>query len=152
LIGNDRIMNSTLDKFRYPETLLEEFEHWAILRRPAQATLGALVLASKHDATSLGALPREAHTELKSCTSQLEKALFTFRPYDKINYLALMMVDPHVHFHVFPRYSADQSFDGVTFRDAGWPGVPDLKQTPQLSENTINLLHTSLLDAFRQVV
>jgi diadenosine tetraphosphate (Ap4A) HIT family hydrolase len=145
-------MHATLAKFGYPETLLKDFTHWVILRRRAQVTLGALVLVSKHDVTALSALPAEAYAELKSCTSILENALRMFQPFDKINYLALMMVDPHVHFHVLPRYASEQTFEGLFFRDGGWPGMPDLKQVPELSENTTNLLHTSLLDAFRQVV
>ena len=152
MIADDPTMHATLKKFGYPETLLKDFTHWVILRRPVQATLGALVLISKHEATSLGSLPIEAHAELKGCTSALEKALTAFRRYDKLNYLALMMVDPHVHFHVLPRYASDQVFDGVTFADKGWPGVPDLKLSPELSSQTTNLLHTSLLDAFGQVV
>lgn len=145
-------MHATLIKFGYPETLLKEFSHWCILRRPAQVTLGALVLVSKHEATSLGALPAAAHAELKDCTSSIEKALMNFRPFDKINYLALMMVDPHVHFHVLPRYSSNQTFGDVTFIDSGWPGVPDLKQVPDLSDDITRQLQTSLLDAFGQVV
>jgi len=46
--------------------------------------------------------------------------------YGKINYLMLMMVDPHVHFHVIPRYEGSRSAAGLTIRDAGWPGQPDL--------------------------
>jgi diadenosine tetraphosphate (Ap4A) HIT family hydrolase len=145
-------MNATLVKFGYPNTLLREFEHWCVLRRPAQATLGALVLASKLDATSFGALPLAAHTELHTCTATVEAALQRFRPYDKINYLALMMVDPHVHFHVLPRYAKQQRFEGSLFADSGWPGVPDLKASPVLDEPTQMKLHTCLLDAFAFVV
>jgi diadenosine tetraphosphate (Ap4A) HIT family hydrolase len=145
-------MNATLLKFGFPSTRLREFEHWCILRRPAQVTLGALVLASKHDATSLGTLPLAAYAELQSCTSTIETALKRFRPYDKINYLALMMVDPHVHFHVIPRYANEQHFEGVTFPDASWPGIPDLKTSPILDETTRKKLHTCLLDAFAFVV
>jgi diadenosine tetraphosphate (Ap4A) HIT family hydrolase len=145
-------MNTTLEKFGYPHTLLQNFEHWCVLMRPAQATLGALVLASKHDATSLGALPFEAHAELHACTSALERALRKFRNFDKINYLALMMVDPHVHFHVLPRYASTQEFDGALFQDAGWPAMPDLKSAPSLSETTHKKLYASLLDAFVELV
>jgi diadenosine tetraphosphate (Ap4A) HIT family hydrolase len=152
LIADVIAMNATLQKFGHPHTLLKEFEHWCILRRPAQATLGALVLASKHHATSLGALPVEAHAELHNCTSAIEAALNRFRTFDKINYLALMMVDPHVHFHVLPRYAVSQNFEGVTFPDAGWPTIPDLKAAPKLDETTLKKLHVSLLDAFAFVV
>jgi len=39
-------MNPTLEKFGYPATLLVELEHWAILLRREQVTLGSLVLAA----------------------------------------------------------------------------------------------------------
>ena len=40
-------MNATLTKFGYPGTLLHESEHWCVLMRPQQVTLGALVLAAR---------------------------------------------------------------------------------------------------------
>ena len=56
-------MNATIEKFGYPATLLREFEHWLVLLRPAQVTLGSLVLAAKSDATAYRELPREAFAE-----------------------------------------------------------------------------------------
>jgi diadenosine tetraphosphate (Ap4A) HIT family hydrolase len=44
----------------------------------------------------------------------------------------LMMVDPHVHFHVLPRYSGSKSFNGLSLGDAGWPGQPDLQSAATL--------------------
>ena len=42
--------NETMRKFGYPDTLIREYEHWVVLLRPAQVTLGSLVLAAKSDA------------------------------------------------------------------------------------------------------
>ncbi len=39
-------MNETIQRFGYPATLVAEYEHWLVLLRPAQATLGSLVLAA----------------------------------------------------------------------------------------------------------
>ena len=55
-------MNPTIEKFGYPATLVREFKHWLVLLRPAQVTLGSLVLAAKNDAKAYAALPREAFT------------------------------------------------------------------------------------------
>lgn len=119
-------MNSTIENFGYPDTLLAEFEHWVVLLRPMQATLGAMVLAAKSDATRYADLPAEAFGEMKVIVSQIEAALDdAFQP-QKYNYLMLMMVDPHVHYHVLPRYDGDQDFEGTTFKDEGWPALPDL--------------------------
>ncbi len=40
-------MNATIEKFGWPASLVHEFEHWLVLARPAQPTLGSLVLAAK---------------------------------------------------------------------------------------------------------
>lgn len=119
-------MNATIAKFGYPATLIAEFDHWVVLLRPAQPTLGSLILAAKSDATAFGDLPVEAHAELKTVIATIEAALRDAVDYAKINYLMLMMVDPNVHFHVIPRYEGTRSVAGVTVPDAGWPGQPDL--------------------------
>jgi len=119
-------MNATIAKFGWPATLVAEFDHWVVLLRPAQPTLGSLVLAAKSDATAFGDLPGAAHAELKTVTAAIEAALTSAVGYAKINYLMLMMVDPHVHFHVIPRYDGERSAAGLTIADAGWPGQPDL--------------------------
>jgi len=56
-------MNPTIEKFGWPATLIREFEHWLVLLRPAQVTLGSLVLAAKSEATAYAQLPREAFAE-----------------------------------------------------------------------------------------
>ena len=119
-------MNVTLEKFGWPATLVKEFEHWVVLARPAQPTLGSLVLAAKSDVTAFGDLPGEAHAELKQAATAIEAALSGAVGYARLNYLMLMMVDPNVHFHVIPRYEGSREWNAREFIDVGWPKVPDL--------------------------
>ncbi len=133
-------MNATIEKFGHPATLVAEYDHWVVLLRPAQPVLGALVLAAKSDATAFGDLPAEAHAELKTVTAAIETALGKAVGYAKINYLMLMMVDPHVHFHVLPRYDGERSGAGVSVADAGWPGQPDLGQAVKLDGDQVAAL------------
>lgn len=119
-------MNQTIRKFGYPETLLHDFEHWVVLIRPQQVTLGSLVLAAKSEATAFADLATAAFGELKGAVGAIEAALGEEFGPEKMNYLMLMMVDPHVHFHVIPRYPEDRALAGHSLADAGWPGVPDL--------------------------
>ena len=133
-------MNATIEKFGHPATLIAEYDHWVVLLRPAQPTLGALVLAAKSNATAFGDLPPEAHAELKTATAAIEAALSHAVGYAKINYLMLMMVDPHVHFHVLPRYDGERTGAGLTVADAGWPGQPDLGQAVKLDDAQITAL------------
>ena len=125
-------MNATIEKFGWPATLIAEFAHWVVLLRPAQPTLGSLVLAAKSDVTAFGELPGAAHAELKEVTRAIEAALAHFSGYAKLNYLMLMMVDPHVHFHVIPRYEGAREWGGLAFPDAGWPAVPQLGEAVKL--------------------
>lgn len=134
-------MNLTIEKFGYPATLIGETEHWVILLRPAQVTLGSLIVAAKSDATAFGQLAPSCHADLANVTQRVESMLAEAVDYERINWLMLMMVDPHVHFHVFPRYEGTKEYNGLSIMDASWPGPPDLKQNIILSEKqTISFL------------
>ena len=136
--------NATMRKFGYPDTLIKEFEHWAVLLRPGQVTLGSLVLAAKAEATAYSDLPDEAFAEQAIAVRAIEAALRSFCEYERINYLMLMMVDPNVHFHVIPRFSESRNWDGIDFPDAGWPGPPQLKLVVNLNETQMKALRHQL--------
>lgn len=142
-------MNATITKFGYPASLLREYESWVVLLRPVQPTLGSLVLACREEANSLGAVSAAAWSELAVATADLERVLRSAFDYQKINYLALMMVDPHVHFHVIPRYAASREFGGATCLDAAWPKPPDLGTALPLTPAQMSLLHATLHAAWK---
>ena len=142
-------MNPTIEKFGYPATLVREFEHWLVLLRPAQVTLGSLVLAARSEATAYHQLPREAFAEQADAVAAIEGALAQFCHYGRINYLMLMMVDPNVHFHVIPRYSVARHWNGLEFPDAGWPGPPRLDSAVKLDEQQLSMLVTEVSSNFR---
>ena len=121
-------MNATMSKFGYPASLLADYQHWAVLLRPQQITLGALVLVCKEAVSSFGALSPTAGAELVAVAADIERALAATFAHDKINYLMLMMVDPDVHFHVLPRYAAARLLGEQEFTDVAWPGPPRLEQ------------------------
>jgi diadenosine tetraphosphate (Ap4A) HIT family hydrolase len=138
--------NETMLKFGFPETLVRDYRHWVVLVRPAQVTLGSLVLCAKSDATSFGALEPDAFAELAEVVPAIERALKRFCDYERINYLMLMMVDPNAHFHVIPRYSEPRAFNNSPFPDHGWPGPPDLKAAIALDKNALSQLRYVLAD------
>jgi len=150
-------MNATLEKFGWPATLVAEFDHWVVLARSAQPTLGSLVLAAKSEATAFGALDPAAHAELAQVTAAIEAALASAVDYAKLNYLMLMMVDPHVHFHVIPRYEGSREWpkDGAgarEFIDVGWPKVPDLGHAVALEGEELAALTEWLKASFEKRV
>ena len=140
--------NATRLKFGYPDTLIREWGHWVVLLRPAQVTLGSLVLAARSDATAYSALPDEAFAEQASAVRAIETALSRFCGYERLNYLMLMMVDPNVHFHVIPRYPEPRTWDQVELRDEGWPGPPQLKGAVELKPQQIASMRDELKGLF----
>ncbi|MFW2830830.1 HIT family protein [Sphingomonas sp. ID0503] len=127
-------MNATIHKFGWPGTLIAEYTHWMVLLRPQAVTLGSLVIAAKSPATAFGALPVHAFTEQAQVIADVETALGRSVGPEKMNYLMLMMVDPHVHFHAFPRYDGVRTHGELEIADAGWPKTPDLGSAVMLSE------------------
>jgi len=141
--------NTTILKFGYPESVVREYTHWIILLRPSQVTLGSLVLAAKGEFRSLPELPPEAFRELQDVTREMEVALTEAFAFDRINYLLLMMVDPHVHFHVIPRYSRTINFAGAAFEDSGWPGHPSLLSTSEVDPAVMTAIRERLRAHFQ---
>jgi diadenosine tetraphosphate (Ap4A) HIT family hydrolase len=137
-------MNATIQTFGYPKTLLREYDHWVVLLRPKQATLGALILACKDEAKAFSEITPAAFSELAKATREIESTLRVTFKCDKLNYLMLMMVDPDVHFHVLPRYAAEREYGGVRFSDPGWPKVPNLGHENELSADVFDSLHRHL--------
>jgi diadenosine tetraphosphate (Ap4A) HIT family hydrolase len=142
-------MNQTIEKFGFPATLLKEFDHWVVLLRPAQVTLGSLILAARSDATAYSRLPRGAFDEQADAVAEIERSLARFVAYERINYLMLMMVDPNVHFHVIPRYSKPRRWKGIDFPDEGWPGPPKLDAATRLDGAQLEPLVAGLASIFR---
>jgi len=133
-------LNATMRKFGAPHTIIHTYQHWSVMLRPAQATLGALVLAAHEPVKAFSQLSPASFTELHTVTKQLEAAMTEAFEYDKLNYLMLMMVDPDVHFHVIPRYAQAKNFADMEFIDAGWPAVPNLGQVNETDEKVNQLI------------
>lgn len=125
-------MNATILSFNYKQTLIKEYDYWVVLLRPKQVTIGSLVIACKENSESLAGVTTEAHLELQNIIFETERSLKKIFQFDKINYLALMMIDKHVHFHVIPRYSKSVNFNGSNYEDKDWP-------LPSLLTNNISL-------------
>jgi len=127
------LVNTTLEKFNYPQSEIKHFQYWSVLLRPQQVTLGSLVLIERSSATAFSELSEGAMTELPDVIRGIEACLQAAFAYDKINYLMLMMVDTHVHFNVIPRYSSHRSYLDMEFKDNFWPKPVNLGEDLGLS-------------------
>lgn len=130
-------MNKFRDKFKISELLITKVGGWNISLRPTQVTIGSLVLSLDRSCPNMGGLTPEEGKELGEAFAVIERLLdTTFKP-DKLNYLALMMVDHQVHFHVIPRYASPVVFEGDEYKDVSWPKPPNVLEKIELTEENI---------------
>lgn len=113
-------------KFNIEELDIKTIGNWTISLRPVQVTLGSLVLSLNRKCATFSELAEREGEELVLAFKEIE-LLFqkTLKP-DKINYLALMMVDEQVHYHVIPRYEKSVNWNGQIFEDKDWPKPPNV--------------------------
>lgn len=121
-------------KFKVNEYIIYETEYWIWSLRPHQATLGAGILSLKRECSKYGELNPEEFADLNNIIKVIEKTLSDTFNYDVINYLILMMVDKHVHYHIFPRYQKPLMFLDEVWEDSSWPAVPTLLGEPLLED------------------
>jgi diadenosine tetraphosphate (Ap4A) HIT family hydrolase len=121
-----KVMEGFKNKFKIKELLIYESKYWIWSLRPVQATLGSGVLSLKRECPVFSELNQEEFCDLNNIIKVIEKTLKETFNYDIMNYFMLMMVDKQVHYHVIPRYERTMDFAGTTWKDSGWPGVPNL--------------------------
>jgi glycerol-3-phosphate cytidylyltransferase len=109
------------NKFKVERLGILNFNYWVVSVRPKQPTIGSLVISLKRDCKHLNNLTEAETQELSKVFSDTEHLLKKAFSYDKINYLCLMMVDEHVHFHVIPRYEKQVEFNDQVYIDNDWP-------------------------------
>ena len=113
-------------KFRVDELLVLDSGAWSWSVRPGQPTLGAGVLSLNRYALHMSEVSPSEMAELVGLIRTLERAMKAAFDYNIMNYLMLMMVDHHVHYHVIPRYDGVREFAGLAWLDSGWPALPAL--------------------------
>ena len=113
-------------KFRIDELTILRTKYWTWSVRPVPCTLGAGIISLNRFCKSFAEVNDEEHVDLGNLIRKIESKLTTTFTPDKYNYLMLMMVDEHVHFHALPRYSSTQLFNSLEWIDSGWPKLPNL--------------------------
>lgn len=122
---SDNFKNFNL-KFNVDELLIVQTEYWRWSLRPIQCTFGAGILSLRRPAETMSELSADEGADLIKITKIIESTLRSAYGMDKMNYIMLMMVDIHIHYHVVPRYAREIEFAGQIFKDQGWPKPPVL--------------------------
>jgi diadenosine tetraphosphate (Ap4A) HIT family hydrolase len=111
-------------KFQVEELKVLENRWWSWSVRPGQPTLGAGILSLNRHAGKFSEVTTEEMHDLAEMVGTLERAIKASFDHAIMNYLMLMMVDHHVHYHVIPRYDSTRIFAGRDWVDNGWPALP----------------------------
>lgn len=143
------IRDEFVAKFRVDELLIHATEHWTWSVRPVHSTLGAGVLSLNRRCEAMSDLDGEEAANLAKVCRVIEQTLREFRAPSRMNYVMLMMVDPHLHFHVLPRYPEVQQFDGRDWLDSGWPALPAMGDHAELVDSPLLI---TIRDALRDLV
>lgn len=124
-------------KFQTEELSILKLNYWTWSVRPVHATLGSGILSLNRFCTNFGDISEDEGKELSLMTKEIENRLKkSFNP-SKFNYIMLMMVDNHLHFHVIPRYDRVINFGDREWKDNGWPALPQLSDGSELQNDAI---------------
>ena len=147
-MSETKTLDEFQEKFRVDELKVLEIGAWSWSVRPTQPTLGSGILSLNRYALHLSDVTPEEMADLGELIVQLEKTVKTIFNYNIMNYLMLMMVDHHVHYHVIPRYNGIRQFAGFEWVDNGWPALPVLGDS-QFKDDTdiLQTIKNTLLSA-----
>ncbi len=130
---------SFAEKFDIENLLIKKTMYWLISLRPQQPTIGSMVLSLNRQCEKLSDISQNEARDLSDSFKFIEKILQASLKPAKINYLALMMIDNQVHFHVLPRYNDKILFEDQVFEDKQWPGPPSLDPI-EINDDQLNKL------------
>jgi diadenosine tetraphosphate (Ap4A) HIT family hydrolase len=111
------------EKFRPSDLACREFRNWLVVVRQKQVTLGSCVFLVKRPVSSVAQLNTDELSEFADVASWFETATRNLFAAEQFNYVAAMMKNTYVHFHVFPRYSTLIVRYGIEWHDYSWPNV-----------------------------
>ncbi len=129
----DELLTEFRHKYHVERLTVVRNASWTWSVRTVQATLGAGMLSPQRRSPTMGQVTRDEMADLASMLKVVEETLRATFQNDKINYIALMMLDPLAHFHFFPRYQSARQFAGHEWLDNSWPNLPGLGANREVS-------------------
>lgn len=119
--------NATYAKYVDDKTLIKEYADWVMVLRSNQLTFCSLMLISRGNAKSVSDLRQAELEAIGPIFAEIERGISSIGSPVRFNYLSLMLTDPYVHFHIFPRF-VDTDLDSY------WPGLVELTDEKKISE------------------
>jgi diadenosine tetraphosphate (Ap4A) HIT family hydrolase len=136
----DPVFQDFCNKFLLDRLQVHLNKNWVTSIRPNQSTLGALIISARSGAKYFNELGRDELQTLGSTFASAENVALKYFGANRINILCLMMKDPIVHFHVFPRYRQPVHRFGLEWVDVDWPGPPILRDATTADHILVELV------------
>ncbi len=125
-------------------------DHWTLVLNDNQATLGRVFFALNRHETDIAALSDTEVLSLWAFVREAKSALTALFAPEHFNFMFLMNLTPHVHFHIFPRYAGEREFAGQAFTDSRYGDHYDPAESRALSANAEEQLVAALRHALTQ--
>lgn len=106
-----------MKKFRPNELCVKEFKYWIVCVRAKQVTLGDVVILLKRETENVSGMLPEEGAEFPEVIKWYENMCREKFGAVKFNYIIMMMKDPFVHYHAFPRYDKNINIFGKEWKD-----------------------------------
>ncbi len=119
-------------------------DHWTLVLNENQATLGRVFFALSRHETDIAALTEDELTSLWAFLRETKAALAALFAPDHFNYMFLMNLTPHAHFHIFPRYKDAREFAGQTWADSRFGDHYDPDEARPVDDATLDALASAL--------
>ena len=106
-----------MKKFRPNELCIKEFKYWIVCVRAKQVTLGDVIILLKRETENVSGMLPEEGAEFPEVIKWYENLCREKFGAVKFNYIIMMMKDPFVHYHAFPRYDKNINMFGKEWED-----------------------------------
>jgi|SRR3989344_3956927 len=107
-----------------PNSFISETKHWEVYLNPDQYYLGRCVIAAKRNVGTMSDLTDDEWLDFANLAKKIESCFKKIFESTMFNWTCLMNgayqndpPDPHVHWHLRPRYKNPVEFAGQTFDD-----------------------------------
>lgn len=115
--------------FDDPRYIIKRGKYFTIIFRERMTTLGNCIFASNRRCPHMGQLKPEEMAEFATLARWYERKIKKLYGASRFNYVAFMMYDKFVHFHVIPRYEKPVLKYGIVWEDLDWPKMCKMKNT-----------------------
>lgn len=134
------------DCFLCPPTrgVVLDNDYWTLVLNENQATLGRVFFALKRHEIDIAALTPDEVASLWAFLRETKVALTALFAPDHFNYMFLMNLTPHAHFHIFPRYQTSREFANQSWTDSRYGDHYDPDETHAVDDSTRDALMAAL--------